>query len=262
MEILLTNDDGIGCEGLGKLAGALRSRTNHKVWVLAPEIDRSGVSHGLTILGNPVRFMEVEKDTWSCSGQPVDCVLTGVLGGIPDMNPGIVLSGINRGPNLGTDIIYSGTAAAARQAALMGIPAIAFSLAGHSDFCWDMAAEYAADHLGEFLDMWEQDTFINVNIPNTSSGPGGIKKTWPALKNYHDRLELIKSEAGVGWCFLRAGDQTVEREDGSDWDTVSRNMVSASPVFIHPVVSRNACAAAPDYASVGSRRPSGPEKRG
>jgi 5'-nucleotidase len=262
MEILLTNDDGIGCEGLGKLAEAMRSRTNHKVWVLAPEINRSGVSHGLTILGNPVKFMELEKNTWTCSGQPADCVIAGILGGIPDMKPGIVVSGINRGPNLGTDIIYSGTAAAARQAALMGIPAVAFSLAGHSDFCWNMAAEYAADHLGEFLDMWEEDTFINVNIPNNPSGPGGVKKTWPALKNYHDRIETVKSGGGVSWLMLQAGDQTVEREDGSDWDTVSRNMVSASPIFIHPVVSRHACAAAPDYASAGKRPPPAPGKRG
>jgi 5'-nucleotidase len=253
MEILLTNDDGIGCEGLGKLAGALRSRTDHRVRVLAPEINRSGVSHGLTVLGNPVKFTELGEDTWSCSGQPVDCVLLGALGGLPGVKPGIVLSGINRGQNLGTDIIYSGTAAAARQAALMGIPAVAFSLAGYEDFCWDMAAEYAADHLGEFLDMWEEDTFINVNIPNTPSGPGEVKKTWPALKNYHDRLELIKSDGGAGWCFLRSGEQTAEREDGSDWDAVSRNMVSASPIFIHPVVSRHICAAAPDYASVGER---------
>jgi 5'-nucleotidase len=261
MEILLTNDDGIGCEGIGKLAGALRVRTKHRVWVLAPEINRSGVSHGLTLLGNPVKFTELKKDTWSCSGQPVDCVVAGVLGGIPEMKPDIVVSGINRGPNLGTDIIYSGTAAAARQAALMGIPAVAFSLAGEADFCWDMAAEYAADHLGEFLDMWEEDTFINVNIPNKPSGPGAIKKTWPALKDYHDRLETLKSEEGVSWLILRAGDQAVEREDGSDCDTVSRNMVSASPVIIHPVVSRHICAAAPDYASVGKRPPSGSVKR-
>jgi 5'-nucleotidase len=155
------------------------------------------------------------------------------------MKAGVVVSGINRGPNLGTDIIYSGTAAAARQAALMGIPAVTFSLAAHSGFCWNMAAEYAADHLGEFLDMWEEDTFVNVNIPNNPS-PGGIQKTWPALKNYHDRLETVKSGDGVRWLMLQAGDQTVEQEDGSDWDAVSRNMVSASPVFIHPVVSRSA----------------------
>jgi 5'-nucleotidase len=261
MKILLTNDDGIGCEGIRKLAGALRSRTEHRVWVLAPEVNRSGVSHGLTILGGPVKFTELEKHTWTCSGQPVDCVLAGVLGGIPDMKPDIVVSGINKGPNLGTDIIYSGTAAAARQGALMGIPAIAFSLAGHSDLCWNMAAEYAADHLGEFLDMWEKDTFVNVNIPNNPSGPGAVKKTWPALKNYHDRLETVKSGSGVSWLILEAGDPSVEREDGSDWDTVSRNMVSASPVFVHPVVSRHACAAAPDYASVGKRPPSGPARR-
>jgi 5'-nucleotidase len=235
MEILLTNDDGIGCEGIIKLAASLRSRTGHRVLVLAPEINRSGVSHALTIIGNPVKFTELEKDTWSCSGQPVDCVIAGVLGGIPGMKADMVVSGITRGPNLGTDIVYSGTAAAARQAALMGIPAVAFSLAGYSGFCWDMAAEYAADHLGDFLDMWEEDTFINVNIPNTPAGPGAVKKTRPAVKNYNDHLELIKSGGGSGWYFLNGGKQKVEKQEGSDWEAVSMNLVSASSVFIHPV---------------------------
>jgi 5'-nucleotidase len=126
MDILLTNDDGILCKGILKLAEALRSRNEHTVRVLAPDSNRSGVSHGLTILGSPVKLLELEKDTWSCSGTPVDCVLAGVLGGLPDMKPDLVISGINQGANLGTDITYSGTAAAARPAAQMGVPAIAF----------------------------------------------------------------------------------------------------------------------------------------
>jgi 5'-nucleotidase len=262
MKILLTNDDGIGCEGILRLAEVLRGRNEHTVWVLAPDANRSGVSHGLTILGSPVKISELGKDTWTCSGTPADCVLAGVLGGLKAfsasvLEPDVVISGINQGPNLGTDIVYSGTAAAARQAALMGIRAVAFSLAGFSDFCWDMAAEYAANHLGEFLDMWEGDTFVNVNIPNNPSGPGVLRKTWPAFKNYHDCLETVKSGDGVRWLMLRAGDQTVEKADGSDWDAVSRNMVSASPIIIHPVVSRHICAGAPDYVSVGKRPLSG-----
>jgi 5'-nucleotidase len=240
MRILLTNDDGVSCEGILKLAGVLRGRGEHVVRVLAPDTNRSGVSHGLTILGSPVRIQELGTDTWSCSGTPADCVLVGVLGGLPgpsvsETKIDLVISGINQGPNLGSDITYSGTAAGARQAAMMGVPAIAFSLAGFSGFCWDMAAEYAADHLGEFLDMWEEDTFINVNIPNNPGGPGAIKKTWPAVKNYNDHLELIKSGGISNWYFLNSGKQTVEKQEGSDWEAVSMNQVSVTSVFIHPV---------------------------
>jgi 5'-nucleotidase len=261
MNLLLTNDDGFDSPGIRALAEAIRLRGGHRVFISAPDRDRSGVSHCLDILSGPVRVKSEGRGVWSCSGRPADCVLAAVLGGMP-CKPDAVISGINKGANLGTDLIYSGTAAAARQAALMGVPAVAFSLAGDGDFQWDMAVEYAAAHLEELLSLWKEDVFINVNIPNSAEGPDGMVHTWPALKDYHDRVTTMSAPGnipgdipgGSEWCFLVPGAESVEAENGSDCDAVSRNLVSVSSIFIHPVVARDLCSAAPEHASTGKRR--------
>ena len=252
MNILLTNDDGIESEGIQILARALRARGKDRICVLAPESNRSGISHGLTMLFNPLKLKEQGPDTWSCSGMPVDCVIAGLMGALP-CKPDAVVSGINRGANIGTDIIYSGTAAAARQAALMGFPAIALSLNGHRDFNWDMAAQYAADHLEDFIKIWERDIFINVNIPNSPEGPEGMLFTWPARKDYHDVVTVMNGPGNKNWYYLAPGQETVADEKGSDWEAVARNFVSVSPIGIHPVVRRDLCPGAPDYAATGKR---------
>jgi 5'-nucleotidase len=240
MNILLTNDDGIESEGILKLAEAfrLRPKAKAKVFILAPDANRSGVSHGLSILTSPIRVTEISKDTWSCTGLPVDCVIAGLMGVLPD-KPDIIVAGINRGANMGNDIIYSGTAAAARQGAIMGIPSIAVSLCGKEKYNWDMAAQYTADHLDEFINMWEEDIFVNVNIPNNAQGPLGMEaNTRPIRKDYHDSLSIIKGPDGNSWCFLNPGEESVEHDEGSDWDVVSRNLVSVSSIYIHPVTKR------------------------
>ncbi|GHU64779.1 5'-nucleotidase SurE [Spirochaetia bacterium] len=252
MNILLTNDDGIAASGLLKLAEVLRSRKEHTVFVLAPDSNRSGVSHGFTLLRNPLKLTEIDKDTYSCSGMPADCAIIPILGGKP-CKPDVVISGINHGVNLGSDIIYSGTAAAARQAALMGIPGIALSLQWGKDFYWDMAANYAADHMDEFMSLWKEDVFINVNIPNNPKGPSGQVQTWPAVKDYHDGIAIMEDPRGEDWCFLMAGKETVEPDAGSDYDAVSKNLVSISPVCVYPVVRRDLCPGVPDYAAAGER---------
>ncbi|MDR0730727.1 MAG: hypothetical protein LBF63_03595 [Treponema sp.] len=117
MNILLTNDDGCESPGILLLASALREN-GHRAAVLAPDRDRSGVSHSISFLDGPLILKSRGEDTWSCSGLPVDCVVTAMLGAIP-YKPDLILSGINRGANLGTDLLYSGTAAAARQGSLL-----------------------------------------------------------------------------------------------------------------------------------------------
>jgi len=128
MNILITNDDGIESEGLKTLARVL-SR-DHRIMIVAPDGERSGKSHSIS-LGEPVRMRRMGENALACGGTPADCVLFSILGAVPE-KPDIVVSGINRGPNLGTDIIYSGTAAAARQAALMGYAAVAVSVTSFS----------------------------------------------------------------------------------------------------------------------------------
>lgn len=262
MHILLTNDDGIDSEGIRKLALALRSKGKYKVTVMAPDKNHSGISHAISFLGGPLKISKREEDTWSCSGYPADCVIVALLGALPE-RPDLVISGINQGANLGTDISYSGTAAAARQASLMGVPAIALSLDAFRDCCWDMAASWSADHLEELIAFWGSDTFVNVNIPNNQNGPGGIVKSWPTVKRYDEGpLRIVSARDGSGWCFFEGGEKMADTEAGSDCDVVARNFVSVSPVFIHPVVRRDLCPSAPDYAAVSGRdrAPIAPEK--
>jgi 5'-nucleotidase len=237
MNILLTNDDGIESEGILILAEALRLRGKDRILVLAPDANRSGVSHGLSILTGPMKITEKSRDTWYCSGLPVDCVIAAVMGALP-CKPDIIVAGINRGANMGNDIIYSGTAAAARQGALLGMPSIAISLNGSENYNWEMAVKYSADHLEEFIKMWEEDIFINVNIPNSSGPTGMAKDTWPVRKDYQDSLSIIKGPEGSDWCFLNPGTEIVEDDKGSDWDAVSRNLVSVSSIYIYPVTGK------------------------
>ena len=156
MNILLTNDDGVNSEGIVKLAEALRSDGKHKVSVIAPDVNRSGVSHALSILNNAVKLSYLGVDTWSCTGYPADCVIAGINGMLSEC-PDLVLSGINQGGNIGTDLIYSGTAAAAKQGSLAGIPSMALSLAGNDPYHWDMAVSWIVSHLEELLAYWRRD---------------------------------------------------------------------------------------------------------
>jgi len=252
MNILLTNDDGIGCEGIQLLAKTLRSRGKYRVYVIAPDSNRSGISHAISILNAPVKLSRLEEDSWSCSGYPADCIIAAMKGALPQ-KPDLILSGINHGANLGTDITYSGTAAAARQASLWDVPSVALSLAGEDGFYWDMAVSWSADHLEELVGFWKKDTFVNVNIPNSPEGPAGMVMTWPDVKYYNDILTVMNGPDGNRWCFMKAGKETNAPEAGSDCDAVSRNYVSVSSVCIHPAVLKDMCPAAPDYVAVAGR---------
>ncbi|MDR2483737.1 MAG: 5'/3'-nucleotidase SurE [Treponema sp.] len=246
LRILLTNDDGIASPGINLLAKALRA-AGRRVFVIAPSSDRSGVSHSISFLSGPCKLIELEPDTWSCSGTPADCVVVGLLGGIPELQtiaaegsgesrspPDLIISGINRGANLGTDLVYSGTAAAARQGSLFGIPSIALSLVEGDVWHWDMAVSFAAERLGEILAFWKTDTFVNVNIPNTAEGPSGLIPAFPSLRRYHDRLEVYKAPDGHRYCFSNGGKVDARPDPGSDWDAVSRNGAALSAICVHP----------------------------
>jgi len=252
MRILLTNDDGIDCEGIKHLESALNETGRHEVYVVAPDGNRSGVSHSITLRG-PIRLVKRSARAWACSGTPADCAIVAALGGLP-FKPDLVVSGINVGPNIGTDLVYSGTAAAARQAALHGIPAIAFSLAAHEGpWAWEAAARFAAERIEELSALCVDDVFINVNIPNDPVGPRGLECTFPSRRRYNDKLAVFRAPDGTEYCFIDGGGIDTDPEDGSDQDAVDRGFASASPVFIHPVVRRDSCADVPDHAAASAR---------
>ena len=247
MRLLLTNDDGADSPGILLLADALRA-AGHRVFMVAPSYNASGVSHAISFFKGAREFAEIGRDSYSLDGTPVDCVVVALRGGIPELDmdggspPDAVISGINHGANLGTDIVYSGTAAAARQGAFCGIRSLALSLvhADHfqrsGDVCnWEMAAGFAADRLEEMLAYWKPDSFVNVNIPNRASAPGRLVRAFPAKRRYNDRIEVYGG-AGGRYCTARLEDISGDREQGSDWDVVNRGDASVSGVLIHPVL--------------------------
>jgi len=232
MTILITNDDGIDSPGLKALEERLTP--GHDVWIVAPDVERSGTSHSIS-LREPVKFKPVRNQAFACGGTPADCVLFPLLGAIP-VKPDIILSGINMGPNLGTDIIYSGTAAAARQAALMGYPAVAVSIASYAPpFYFDSGADFIADSIETFVELWRDDHFLNINLPNLEGDSSPVEITHPSKRIYLDSLSSFKGPGTKTYYFLEGPVPEAHPEEGSDWDAVSRNTISVCPIHLHPL---------------------------
>jgi len=236
VRLLLTNDDGINSPGLLPLAAALR-KAGHRVFTLAPSADKSGVSHSISFLNGPIKIDPVGEDTWSCDGTPADCVVIGLTGGLPESAPvDAIVSGINRGANLGTDIVYSGTAAAARQGALCNIPSLALSLLEGDEWYWDTAVAFSAGRFEEMLAFWQPGCFVNVNIPGQKETPGGLVHAFPSFRYYNDSMETYYAPDGRRYCFARAGKASVKPEKGSDWEAVAGGKASISDILIHPAL--------------------------
>jgi 5'-nucleotidase len=238
MNILATNDDGIRCEGIICLIEELRT-LGHHVLAVMPDRDRSGSSHSITF-DAVLSLVQISKYTYTYGGTPVDCVLAALVPGGLDYRPDIIVSGINAGANLGTDILYSGTAAAARQGSLYDIPSIAFSVDGVPPYHFAEAARWSVSHLDELRQYWRKDTFINVNYPNTCAY-SGCALTYPALRIYQDSIRMKKNADGAQTYSLNdsgVGVKQGERcADGiSDWDAVLGNKVSVSIIYSQPRV--------------------------
>jgi len=223
VRILVTNDDGVESPGLIVLAETLRSLG--EVFVVAPDGDRSGVSHAISI-HHAVTIVEVPGrtvPTYACSGMPADCVILGVhqlANGPVDF----VVSGINRGANVADDINYSGTVAAAVEALLIGVPSLAVSLAASwpetdVEHHWNTAATIARETVESTLaDPLPPLTFWNLNVPNVAT-PHGTRITRQGRKRYGDRLapDPVASTDGVrtyriwGRDIRRSGENTDDR---------------------------------------------------
>jgi 5'-nucleotidase len=230
MRILLTNDDGVASPGLRLLERALAPQ--HEVWIVAPDSNRSGSSHSIT-LGTPSRFRRTGEREFTCWGTPADCVVVALMGLVPEP-PELVISGINLGPNLGTDILYSGTAAAARQAAFMGRPAVACSLAAYRPpYHLDFATRFLAGNLQLFVKLWAEDHFLNINFPNDQK-PGPAEVTFPARRVYKDTLVRFEAPNGDLYCFLGGQLPEAREEPGTDYRAIQQGAISLSPILIHP----------------------------
>jgi 5'-nucleotidase len=231
VRVLLTNDDGVESLGLCTLEQALRAE--NEVWVVAPETEKSGGSHSIT-LRDSIRARRLGERRFSCRGTTADCVLISLLGLVPaDIE--IVLSGINHGPNLGTDILYSGTAAGARQGALMGRPSVALSIHSYTPpFDFRAAADFTARNLDIFSELWTDDHFLNINFPNVGCREAAPVITFPSRRIYRDELQTYTAPNGDLYCFLGGAYPDAHLEEGSDNQVVTAGGISISPVHAHP----------------------------
>jgi 5'-nucleotidase len=227
--ILATNDDGIHSSGLREMVQALQGLG--RVVVVAPDRERSAVSHALT-LHSPLRAVQNSPGWWAVDGTPTDCVNLGIHGLLQE-KPDLVVSGINQGANLGDDLTYSGTVAAAMEATLMGVPALAISLAAErfhaEDYRWagPWVSRLALQVLEHGLPT---DTFLNVNIPKGE--PRGTRLTRQGKRRYTDAVVRKVDPRGRDYYWIGAGELMFQELAGTDSYAVDRGYVSVTPLHL------------------------------
>ena len=230
MRILLSNDDGCHAEGLRCLADALRA--NASVTVVAPDRNRSGTSHSLT-LDAPLRARHDAPDLVCVDGTPTDCVHLAITG-LLDQEPDMVVSGINAGANLGDDVLYSGTVAAAIEGRFLGYPAIAVSLVTETPRHYPTAARLACDLVQRLLTHpLPANTILNVNVPDVPWAElKGVEAT--RLGHRHRSEPVTKSSDPRGRPIYWVGPPGGEQDAGlgTDFDAVRRGFVSVTPLQI------------------------------
>ena len=198
MNLLLANDDGFDSEGIKVLARKLSQK--HNVYIVAPDSNRSAVSHHITMFKEN-KLVKLADNLYSCTGYPVDCVFTGIESSLFGVKMDGVISGINRGANMGTDIIYSGTCAIARQGVLSGIPSVAFSLQSseaednwEDHFNFEPMADFALKNLEKLLSMARLEpprAFVNVNALSRDSYDGVVITNKLCIRQYNDKVISI-----------------------------------------------------------------------
>lgn len=231
MKILLSNDDGINSPGIQSLYTSLKDK--HHVVIIAPHSEKSGTSHAISMY-QPIQCRPFAANMWTCFGTPADCVRLSFHGAI-DFEPELVIGGINKGANLGTDIIYSGTAAVARQAVLFNCPGIAVSLVHESpapDF--KNSAEFIAARLEKILSSWSKDHFININIPEGSLDNSDTLITFPGSRRYRGRFARMRGAWGDDYFFSEGQALQGLHEEGNDFEAIKHGNISVSPVAIEP----------------------------
>ncbi|HXQ24219.1 MAG TPA: 5'/3'-nucleotidase SurE [Candidatus Acidoferrales bacterium] len=230
MSILLSNDDGIGSEGLTILQEVLASLD--EVWVVAPDRDQSAVSHSLT-LHRPLRIEPIGPRTFTVDGTPTDCVNL-AINGILRARPRLVISGINRGANLGDDITYSGTVSAAMEATLLGIPAIAVSLIGRDRFDFGPAADFTRRLAAAiFRAALPPDTLLNVNVPDLPAERiKGFALTRQGKRRYGDAIVEKTDPRGKKYYWIGGDQLSFVDAEGTDFSAVQRGLISITPLHL------------------------------
>ena len=241
MRVLITNDDGIGAKGLQALRRALAEMPELELSVIAPDSNRSATARSITTR-SPLWVEEITFDDgttgFATDGTPVDCVRFADLGLTGEQKPDLIVSGINHGANLGDDITYSGTVAAALEGIVLGIPAIAVSQQSGAremdfrlgrQFDFEVAAAFTAQLVrGVARDPIPDDTLINVNCP--AGEPAGVEVTHLGKRLYNDELKLVDEDAkGSRRRYEIYGfEPSFEDEEGSDLSAIAQGRISVS----------------------------------
>ena len=232
MNFLVSNDDGVFSAGIKALIEAIGKFGS--VYVVAPNSEKSACGHGITV-HTPIR---VEKfsytegiPAWSVEGTPADCVKLGLTTLIKE-DIDWVVSGINNGPNLGTDVFYSGTVAAAAEGVLLGVPALAFSLCSFSSRDFSVAKTIVENLCGKIFEKkWASDTLLNINIPNARlSDIAGIKVTGLGIREYINNYEHRLDPRGKEYYWLTGQLVPPPIEKDLDINAIRKKYVSITPL--------------------------------
>jgi 5'-nucleotidase len=231
LNILVSNDDGILALGLGLLADVCR--TVGRVTVVAPDREQSGTSHSLT-LSRPLRPVQRSETTWQVDGTPTDCVLL-ALGALLAQRPDFVFSGINHGPNMGEDVLYSGTVAAAMEGLSLGIPGVAISFAGTNLEVMETQRPWLERLVASIVRVrqFPPETLLNVNLPAV---PGdeirGIRVTTLGSRVYSASLRDTEDPWGRRMYWIGGGQIAWSGREDSDFIAVRDSYISVTPLHV------------------------------
>jgi 5'-nucleotidase len=230
VRILLTNDDGFRAAGIGLLRQALAPLG--RVIVVAPERQQSAAGHALT-LTSPLRINWVDEDTISVDGTPTDCVLL-AMRGLLDRRPDILVSGMNHGPNLGDDVTYSGTVAAAFEGTLLGLPSIAISVNAWHEPDFSAGAAFGPRIVQEVLQHGlPNGALLNVNVPSLPiQAVQGVKITRLGKRVYRDDVVKQTDPRGKDYYWIGGKEPIWLPGEETDFDAVERGMISITPLHL------------------------------
>ncbi len=230
MRILITNDDGIHAPALRVLQEALRPFGT--VVVVAPDRDQSASSHALT-LHRPLRVTRIADDVYSVDGTPTDCVVISANGLLPEP-PELVVSGINHGPNMGEDVTYSGTVAAAMEGVMQGVPALSVSLVTREPADFKEPAGFVRELLRKVAERgMGRGTLLNVNLPHRPWAEiKGVRVTRLGTRIYRDSLVEKTDPRGKAYYWIGGLEPVWKREEGTDFQAVEEGYVSVTPLSL------------------------------
>jgi 5'-nucleotidase len=230
MRILVTNDDGIHAPALRVLQEQLREFG--PVTVVAPDRDQSASSHALT-LSRPLRVNRIADDFFSVDGTPTDCVVISANGLLPEP-PELVVSGINHGPNMGEDVTYSGTVAAAMEGVMQGVPSLAVSLVTHEPADFVDPARFVRNLVRRVIEQgMQRGTLLNVNMPHRPwSEIRGVRITRLGTRIYRDSLVEKTDPRGRTYYWIGGLEPVWQHEEGTDFQAVEEGYISITPLSL------------------------------